>query len=95
MILFVCLCTHVYAYECMCVHVFTVFDNKGDIDLDAFAYLSSCAYFCCILTLNRLTFLVVLKLSYILLVAATDIFLCLLMLLKSGLQRTLGILIPV
>lgn len=46
-------------------------------------------------TLNRLTFLMVFKLSYILLVAATDIFSCLLMLLNSGLQRTLGILIPV
>lgn len=37
----------------------------------------------------------VFKLSYILLVAATDIFPCLLILLKSALQRTLGILVPV
>lgn len=72
----------------MCVHRFTVFDNKGGIDLDAFAHLASCVYFCCMLTLKRLKFLVVFKLSYILLVIATDIFPCLLMLLKSGLQRT-------
>lgn len=40
----------------MCVDVFTVVDNKGDINLDGFAHLSSCVYFHCILTLTRLTF---------------------------------------